>query len=123
MNRNKWFTHTLLAVLLIPAILEGLFYLYGAETTPITASLADILFLILLVLLVDNDSKNYPQITRPFDYGFFLYIFWLPYLPYYLWRTRGPLGLLMFAGFIILLFLGWLIQLGIYMANAAVAGS
>jgi hypothetical protein len=84
-----------------------------------TASFASVLFVMLLVLWVAADSRDHPQIVRPFDYGLLLYIFWLPYLPYYLWRTRGPLGLLMFAGFLILLSLGWIVQIGMYLVRAA----
>jgi hypothetical protein len=106
-------------VSLISATIDGLFCWFNVDLEPATVSLAKLLNIILLILWVDADSKDYPQITRPFDYGFLLYLFRLPYLPYYLWRTRGFSGLLMFAGFLSLLLLGWLIQVGIYVVRAA----
>ena len=119
MNRKKWFISALVAVSLISATIDGLFYWFNVDAEPATVSLAELLYIILLVLWVDADSKDHPQITRPFDYGFFVYLFWLPYLPYYLWRTRGPLGLLMFSGLLALFLLGWLVQMSIYLARAA----
>jgi hypothetical protein len=119
MNRKKWLISALIAVSLTAAISDGLFYWFNVEANPSTASLTEFLKIILLVLWVDADSKNYPQITKPFDYGFLVYLFWVPYLPYYLWRTRGPLGLLMFSGLLALFLLGWLVQMSIYLARAA----
>jgi hypothetical protein len=119
MNRKKWLLSALIAMSLISATLDGLFYWLNVGETSTTVSLSYYLYVILLVLWLDTDSKDHLQITKSFDYGFLVYLFWLPYLPYYLWRTRGPLGLLMFAGFLILLLLGWLIQIGIYMVRVA----
>ena len=113
MNRKKWLLSVLVAVALISALLDGLFYWFHIDTNPATDSLRYSLCIVLLVLWIEADSQDYPQITRPFDYGFLVYLFWLPYFPYYLWRTRGPLGLLMFPGFLVLLLLGPLIGIGI----------
>ena len=119
MDGKKWLISTLIAVSLISAATEGLFYWFDVGTDSNTALFASYINVILLVLWVDADSRGRPQIARPFDYGFLLYLFWLPYLPYYLWRTRGLLGLLMFAGFLILLFLDWIVLVGAYFIRAA----
>jgi hypothetical protein len=117
-NRKKWLIFSLIALSLSSAAIEGLHYWFNPDEGTTTESLADLVTLILLALWIDADSRDHPQIARPYDYGFLVYVFWLPYLPYYLCRTRGPLGLLMFAGFLILMLLGSLVQLGIYMARA-----
>ena len=118
MKRNKWLISALVAVSLTLAILNGLIFWLNIEERQTTAALEEFLYITLIVLWIDADSKDHPQIARPFDFGFLLYIYWLPYIPYYLWRTRGFFGLLMFVGLIILLLLGWLIELGIYITLA-----
>jgi hypothetical protein len=74
-------------------------------------------FLILLVLWVVEDSKSYPAIYKPFEYGFLVLMLWLPYLPYYFWRTRRFKGLLLLAGFTALYSLGFFAQLAVYAAS------
>jgi len=69
---------------------------------------------VLLVLWVDTDSRDYPKIYRPYEYGYLVFLFWLPYLPYYLWRTRGWVGMLILGGFLVLLMLGYLVQWALF---------
>jgi hypothetical protein len=114
MSRKKWLIVLLISISTISALFDGLFYLRGVPSMPATAALAGVLFPFLLVLWVDVDSKDHRQVERSFDYGFLVLIFLLPYLPYYLWRTRGAAGLLMCAGFLGLFLMGFLVQLLIY---------
>jgi hypothetical protein len=114
MNRKKWLIVSLISISTISALFDGLFYLRGAPSIPATAALAGVLSPLLLVLWVDVDSKDHRQVGRSFDYGFLVLMFLLPYLPYYLWRTRGAAGLLMCAGFLGLFLMGFLVQLPIY---------
>ena len=53
-------------------------------------------FVILIAYWCDKDSvgKNWP-----FEFSFFVYLFWPVALPYYLFKTRGVDGLIMFIGF------------------------
>ena len=94
----------------ISALVDGLFDLRGSLSRPASTALADTVSVILLVMWIAADRKDHPQIERPFDYGFLVLMFWLPYLPYYLWRSRGAAGLWMFVGFLGLFWLGSLIQ-------------
>ena len=114
MNRKKWLIVSLISISTISALFDGLFYLRGVPSMPATAALAGVLTPLLLVLWVDVDSKDHRQVGRSFDYGFLVLMFLLPYLPYYLWRTRGAAGLLMCAGFLGLFLMGFLVQLLIY---------
>jgi len=93
-------------------------YWFQTELPPITPSLVNLLYFFLLVFWIDIDSRGRPEIIRPFEYSFLVYIFLLPYLPYYLWRTRGSLGLIMLIGFLVLPILGGLAQLGIELARS-----
>lgn len=83
-------------------ISQGLHFIYGA------------VFLVLLALWVHEDSKTYPNIYRPFEYGYLVFIFYIPYIPYYLIKTRGwLLGIGLLTGLFILYntgyFLVWII--------------
>ena len=114
MNRKKWLIAALIAVSTISALFEGLYYQRGVSSTPATATLASALSAFLIALWIDVDREDHPQVGRSFDYGYLVLIFLLPYLPYYLWRTRGAVGLLMLAGFLSLISLGFLVQLLMY---------
>lgn len=114
MTRKKWLIASLIGVSAISALVDGLYYRSGVPSTPATAVLANVLSAFLLASWIDADSKDHPQVGRAFDYGFLVLTFCLPYLPYYLWRTRGARGLAMFAGFAGLLLMGLFIQLLIY---------
>lgn len=47
----------------------------------------------LLALWVEADSREQgAKVYRPYEFGFFVFMFWLPYVPYYFWRTRGLIG-------------------------------
>ena len=114
MNRKKWLIVSLIGISVISALIDSFFYLRGASSMPASSVGAGLLSVFLLVLWIDADSKVHPQVARCFDYGFLMLMFWLPFLPYYLWRTRGTVGLLMYAGFLSLLSMGFLVQLLIY---------
>jgi hypothetical protein len=114
MNRKKWLIAALIGVSAISALVDGLYYRSGVASTPATAVLANVLSVFLIALWIDTDSKDHPQVGRSFDYGYLVLIFWVPYLPYYLWRTRGADGLFMLAGFLGLFLMGYFVQLLIY---------
>jgi len=67
-------------------------------------------FLFLVALWLVEDSKSYPAIYKPFEFGFLVYVLSPLYLPYYLWRTRRFWGLLLLVGFVVLYYLGSLAQ-------------
>src|SRR5437867_283025 len=75
---------------------QGILYWHNSQDTRDLLSIWQLLFVLIVALWVDADSKGYPQIYRPHEYGYLVLLYWIPYLPYYLWRTRGPtMGLLM----------------------------
>lgn len=114
--KKSFLLWTLVIVSLLGAIYEGVLYWYSAEPAENLLSLWQLFFIVLLVLWVDADSKNHPEIYRPYEYGYLVFIFWLPYLPFYLWRTRRAFGMVMFGGFLALFYLGYIGQL---LINAA----
>lgn len=114
--KRSFLLWTLVIVSLLGAIYEGALYWHGVEPTENLLSLWQLFFIVLLVLWVDADSKDHPEIYRPYEYGYLVFLFWLPYLPFYLWRTRRVFGIAMFGGFLALLYLGYFGQL---LINAA----
>ena len=69
-----------------------------------------IAFLFLVALWLVEDSKSFPAIYKPFEFGFLVYVVAPLYLPYYLWLTRRFWGLLLLVGFVVLYCLGSLAQ-------------
>ena len=116
MSIKTWLVASLICVLAMSALVDGLFFWRGIYDRPVTAAVADIMSALLLIMWVVVDQRDHPQVERPFDYGFLLMVFWPPYLPYYLWRTRRGTGLWMFAGFLCLFSLGFFVQLAIWSA-------
>ena len=82
---------------------------YDIEGSSVYAA-SGFFFVVLLVLWVDADSRQQPGIYRPFEYGWLAFFYWIPYLPYYFWRTRGAKGVLLFSGIALVFFLGWMVQ-------------
>jgi hypothetical protein len=118
MNLKTWLATSLVCVSAMSALVDGLFFWRGIYATPVTDAFADTLLTLLLIMWIVADQRDHPQVERPFDYGFLLMVFWLPYLPYYLWRTRRRAGLLMFVGFVGLFSLGFFVQLTMILAIA-----
>jgi hypothetical protein len=107
---KTWYLLTLAGLSVLVAGYEGVLSWFYEEPTGSVMTLWTVVFGILLVLWIDADSKDYPRIYRPFEYGHLVFLFWIPYLPYYLWRTRRATGLLLLAGLVTLYFLGDLLR-------------
>lgn len=97
---------------------DALFYWRDVEPGSRISTLWPTMFLLLLVMWVEQDSRAHPEISRPsLDYGLLVYVFWIPYLPYYMWRTRGTRGLALVVTFAILGMLSEILMWGIYVAG------
>ncbi|HKB59885.1 MAG TPA: hypothetical protein VKC56_07530 [Gallionellaceae bacterium] len=71
--------------------------------------------LIALAIWAEADSRDHRErIYRPYEFGFLVAMFSFFYLPYYLWRTRGAIGLAMLAGLLGLLLSGYVVEVLIY---------
>ncbi len=107
----------LIALSLFVAMVEAAAYWWGFLVADDALSLWGLVFPILLAWWVVTDSRDKPYIYKPFSFGF-LVLYSLPvYLPYYLFRTRGAAGALSLVGFITLYLLGFLLQLGMWVAS------
>ena len=91
------------------AVYENIFYWYGQPPSEPLLRIVSWSYIFLLLMWVYTDSKEQSnKIFRPFDYGYLIFLFWLPYLPYYFWRTRGVLGLVWLFGLLSFSALGYI---------------
>jgi hypothetical protein len=109
---------TYLVALVAGSVLVGAYdaltFWRNVESTSQVAAAWPLLFILLLALWISEDSKSYPVIQKPFEFSFLVFLFAVPYLPYYLWRTRRAKGVVMLAAFVALYFSGYLAQLLLY---------
>lgn len=53
----------------------------------------------LLVAVWTTKEPRFKEFCPPFEFGAFMYFLWPIILPYYLYKTRGSEGLILFVGF------------------------
>lgn len=118
MKTKKYYLLAFMTLCFISAVYESLFYWYEQEPSELLLNLSSILSFLFFIIWVDADSKDQTgKVYRPYDFGFLVFLFWLPYLPYYFWRTRGVFGLVKFGGLMSLFFLGYIAQELIYFVH------
>jgi hypothetical protein len=90
------------------SILYGLVEILAAleeqATSEGTKYLWSIVFALVIALWTGNDAKS-RDLYKPYEYSYFVFLFWPFVLPYHLIKTRGTEGLLMFLGVLGLYFL------------------
>lgn len=69
-----------------------------------------LVYSLLVAMWVDADSRSRAEIYRPFEFGWLVLVAAVFYLPYYLLKTRGVLGIFWLLGFVVLPILGPLLQ-------------
>jgi len=121
MSKARSTSNTLLFGLVAGSVIAGLyeaaFFWQDVEPERHLGALWQVAFAVLLVLWMERDSRDRADIQRPFDFRFLAFVYWIPYLPYYLWRTRRGMGLVLSAGLLVLYFFSQLLMLGIYLAR------
>jgi hypothetical protein len=101
----------------LTALYAALAYWHDIGPSEPLLSLSTFASAVLVGMWVDADSRGRTNIYRPFEYGWLVYVYWLPYVPYYLWRTRGAKGVLLFGVLLLFLLLSWLVQWVLYLAR------
>jgi len=101
------------ALAVMSATYQVVLFCLGTEASPALLWLSGWSCIFMLIMWVDADSRGRSNIYRPYEFGQLVLLFWLPYLPFYLWRTRRWLGLLMLVGFLCAFSLGNLVVLAI----------
>lgn len=92
------------------AIAEAVAAWHGVELSSLAVTVWPFLFCVLLVLWVIEDSRKYPEIYKPFEFDYLVLLWVIPYLPWYLWRTRRMHGVLILAGLLVLFWLDTLVR-------------
>ncbi|WP_428622455.1 hypothetical protein [Sedimenticola sp.] len=113
MNKENSTLFTLLLIAIGMTIVEVLLNSKGEFAPDSTQSLWGLISLILTIIwaVADSETNNF---DKPFDFGFLMYVFWPIALPYYLCKTRGADGLILFIGFIGIWLGPWLAGLVAY---------
>lgn len=96
---------------------EGILFYFGNAAGPRLQAAWSLVAILLLGMWMEADSRGRSNIYRPFEFGWFVILFAVPYLPYYLVKTRGALGIVWLVAFIFILWLGYWLQWLIYIAS------
>lgn len=115
--KSKILLLTLAILSFVVGTYEAALYATGRSVGAPFQAIWSVVFLVLLVLWVDQDCRERKNIYRPFEFGFLVFLFWLPYLPYYLLRTRRAWGLLWLIGFALLFSLGYWLEWIVYLTR------
>ena len=108
---------TLIVGSVAAGVIEAAGFFRAEEGSHPAVEIWSLAFVVFLAMWVREDSQRYPGVYRPFDYGQLVALYWLPYLPYYLLRTRGLVGVAWTAALLVLAFLGYILQWVVYFAT------
>ena len=108
---------TLLVLSIAVAAYEAVTYYYGFVIGRPFYWCWALVYSLLLLYWLHIDAEQHTEMYRPYEFTFLAFVFWFPYFPYYLLRTRRAKGLLLFLGVIALPYLGYLLQWLIYVVR------
>ena len=112
-NNTNLYIYLLCFVSFCLGVLEVAVNLLGKEVSASTNSVWGVVFFITTILWAYYDADK-SDFVKPFDFGLFIYVFWPVAFPWYLIKTRGIDGALMYIGFIVLWIGPWLAGLVTY---------
>lgn len=104
---NNLYVFALIFLAICVSTIEILLNLQGKEVSGFTQSMWGFVFVALTILWAYYDVET-EDFIKPFDFGFLIYIFWPIAFPWYLLKTRGIEGVLIYIGFISLWLGPWL---------------
>ena len=113
---KKVSSFSILILLILSALLcivEVMLNIQEKELSASTRVTWDAIFIILTIFWAYYDAER-KDFDRPFDFGLFIYVFWPVAFPWYLIKTRGIEGALLFVGFIAIWLAPWLSGLVAY---------
>mgnify|MGYP000099465131 CR=1 FL=1 len=95
-NYSKYLAVTIIAICLVFSTQQFYMGLHETESPDSLYNFWAVIFTVLIAWWCDKDREGK---SWPFEFGYFVFIFWPVILPFYLFKTRGVDGLVMFAGF------------------------
>jgi hypothetical protein len=117
MSKKVILTIGLFVISILMALYELIAYLLEIYPNEYLLKISSTVFLFMLVMWVVEDGRSRKNIYKPYEFGFLVLIFWLPYIPYYFVKTRGLIGVMYLLGLLLLLNMGLLLQWGYYYAT------
>ena len=85
----------------------------GGEVSEGTDLLWSFIFALVIALWTNNDAKA-QGLYRPYEYSYFIFLFWPVVLPYHLVKTRKIEGLMVFLGVLLLFVLPFFTSLFVW---------
>ena len=98
-NLQTYCTYALILLSTLKLTVEITLNLNHQEVSTTTDNAWNLIFLFGTIFWAYHD-QNRKEFKKPFDFGFLMYIFWPVAFPWYLIRTRGVDGLIMYIGFL-----------------------
>jgi quinol-cytochrome oxidoreductase complex cytochrome b subunit len=86
--------------------LDSIIMYIDIEENSSTAPIWGFLGYYFICLWIFRDAKNQDKIYKPFDFGFLIYLFMIPYIPYYIVKTRRLTGFLKLIAILVILVTG-----------------
>lgn len=102
MNMNRLHTIIVFALFFLSLVYSCAQVVLNMQEEVVSDS-TDVLWTFIFAILIAVWAKKEPkqkEFDAPFDFGSFLYFAWPVVLPYYLVKTRGSEGLVVFLGFV-----------------------
>lgn len=93
--------YTLTVIVLMFSYVQVVFGLQEQDVSETTDLLWMFIFAALVAIWTIKEPK-FKTFNPPFEFGAFVYFLWPVVLPYYLCKTRGSEGLVLFLGFVAL---------------------
>jgi len=103
-NNQKLIVIGIIIVSIAYSALEVIASLNEQATSEGTNFIWSVSFSMVIALWANNDAKI-KGLYKPYEYSYFVLLFWPVVLPYHLIKTRGTEGMLMFLGVIFVFFL------------------
>ena len=95
------------------AVLNSILFYYGNYSTNLTDVVWQYGFPVCLAWWVHMD-RFYSKKDAPYEYLAFMYFAWVLLLPWYLFKSRGWKGILMYSGFLGLSYFPYFLSLAVF---------
>jgi hypothetical protein len=116
---QAWLVGGIIALSAANAVLGAVAVGRGVQPSESTEVLWTFAFSLLISVWLKNDMIASGMETGAQVPGYVIFLFWLLVLPYHLVKSRGAIGLMLFAGFLALYFAPWFVELMVWAQHAS----
>jgi hypothetical protein len=102
--KQRWTISAGLAIVCL-YVAYSVFVIFFTEFWPADhlTRLYNLALILLSIIFFERENRKYEYIYHPHEFGMFAWLFWPFFVPYYLVKTRGAIGALIFVVLIALL--------------------